>query len=330
MIRPLLASILLSLVPGVAAAHGAARPAPGGLEIVALGVRGGIVDGDLTAFLLHPLGDPRALTCDAGTLARGLQVAARRGHLDGATPDRVLGQDIRAYLVTHAHLDHVAGMLIAATDYAGKTVYALPSTNATLSQDYLNWRAWPNFADRGTAPRLASLHLHDMAPGVAEDVAGTAMRVTAWPLDHAGVTSTAFLVEAGSSAALCLGDHGPDTPEQPRTQALWQAVAPLLRAGRLRAIITEVSYPDPRDDRQLFGHMTPARLIAALRQLAAVVGDAQALRGVTVIVDHIKYPLGQEAAWRRAITGQLAAARDLPLRFVLPRQGDRFVVAGKR
>jgi hypothetical protein len=29
-----------------------------GLEITALGVRGGVVDGDLTAFLIHPVGIP--------------------------------------------------------------------------------------------------------------------------------------------------------------------------------------------------------------------------------------------------------------------------------
>lgn len=288
-----------------------------GLEITALGVRGGVVDGDLTAFLIHPLGDPRALTCDAGTLAQGLRVA-------GLNPDHAIKEDIRAYLITHAHLDHVAGMLIAATDYPGKTVYALPSTNTVLSEDYLNWRAWPNFADRGAMPRLGTLRLHDMTPGVAEAVTGTAMTATPWPLDHGGVQSTAFLIESGPSAALCLGDHGPDTATHGETHALWQAVAPTLRAGHLRAIITEVSYPDPREDRQLFGHMTPSRLIAALRDLAQVAGGAETLRGVDVIVDHIKYPPGQESAWRKTITAQLALARDLPVHFILPRQGQRF------
>jgi 3',5'-cyclic-nucleotide phosphodiesterase len=101
---------------------------------------------------------------------------------------------------------------------------------------------------------------------------------TPWPLDHGGVQSTAFLIESGSTAALCLGDHGPDTA----TQANPCPVAgrrPTLRAGHLRAIITEVSYPDPREDRQLFGHMTPSRLIAALRDLARVAGGAETLRG---------------------------------------------------
>jgi 3',5'-cyclic-nucleotide phosphodiesterase len=302
---------------------GAVR-ATSGLEVVALGVRGGVVDGDLTAFLIHPVGDPRALTCDAGTLAQGLRVAAARGHLDGRSAQQVLGTDIRAYLITHGHLDHVAGMLIAATDYPGKSVYALPSTNEVLSSDYLNWRAWPNFADRGISPRLSTLRLHDMAPGVSETVADTQMRVTAWPLDHGGVVSSAFLIEGGQSSVLCLGDHGPDTPARAETHALWQAVAPLIRNGHLRAIITEVSYPDPRDDKQLFGHMTPSRLIASLRDLAAVAGGADALRGVTIIVDHVKYPLGEEAAMRATLTRQLTAP-DLPVRFVLPRQGDRFV-----
>lgn len=310
---------LLACLPGVAHAQG-------GFEIVALGVRGGIVDGDLTSFLIHPTGDPRALTCDAGTLGQGLLVAQRRHALGGRSAAQVLGQDIKAALITHAHLDHVSGLLIAATDYPGKSVYALPATNAVLSGDYLNWRAWPNFADRGPPPRLGSLRLHDMAPGVAEAVEGTAMRATAYPLEHGGVTSTAFLIEAGQTAALCLGDHGPDSPGHDELHKLWQAAAPLLREGRLKAIITEASYPDPREDKQLFGHMTPARLIASLRDLAALAGGPQALKGVTVIVDHVKYPLGGEAAMRRLITSQLAQAKDLPVRFVLPRQGDRLIL----
>jgi 3',5'-cyclic-nucleotide phosphodiesterase len=310
---------LMACLPGVADA----QRVPQGLEIVALGVRGGIVDGDLTSFLIRPAGDPRALTCDAGTLGQGLLVAQRRGALGGESAAQVLGQDIKAILVTHAHLDHVAGLLIAATDYPGKNVYALPATNAVLSGDYLNGRAWPNFADRGPAPRLGSLHLRDMVPGVAETVDGTAMRATAYLLEHGGVTSTAFMIETGSAAALCLGDHGPDSPGHDELRRLWQAAAPLLREGRLKAIITEASYSDPREDKQLFGHMTPSRLIASLRDLAALAGGPQTLNGVTVIVDHIKYPLGGEEAMRRLITRQLAQASDLPVRFILPRQGDR-------
>src|SRR5690606_1382899 len=39
-----------------------------GFDVVALGARGGIQDGNLSAFLISPQGDGRAVTCDAGAL----------------------------------------------------------------------------------------------------------------------------------------------------------------------------------------------------------------------------------------------------------------------
>ncbi|GEN59229.1 3',5'-cyclic-nucleotide phosphodiesterase [Acetobacter nitrogenifigens DSM 23921 = NBRC 105050] len=324
--RVLFLSCLLPLVCAPDALSSAAD-SPSGLKIVALGVRGGIVDGDLTAFLIHPSGDLRSLMCDAGTLGNGLLVAAKRGNLGGRTPDQTLGSDIKAFLITHAHLDHVAGMLVAATDYPGNAVYALPSTNEVLGEDYLNWAAWPNFSDRGKAPRLGSLHLRDMTPGVATPVAGTAMTATAWPLEHGGVESTAFLVQAGNSAVACLGDHGPDGASgEGRGHQLWRALAPLVRSGQLRTIITEASYADPRTESQLFGHMTPKYLIASLRDLAEEVGRPNALLGVTVIVSHVKYPVGGEAAYRKLILRQLREGNDLGVKFVVPEQGDKWDV----
>ncbi|WP_158093425.1 MBL fold metallo-hydrolase [Acetobacter sp. DsW_063] len=319
--------LLLSLLPLVRApdASASAADSPPGLEIVALGVRGGIVDGDLSAFLIHPSGDPRSLMCDAGTLGNGLLVAAKRGNLGGRTPDQVLGSDIKAFLITHAHLDHVAGMLVAATDYPGKAVYALPATNGVLSDDYLNWVAWPNFSDRGKAPRLGGLRLRDMTPGVSMQIADTAMTATAWPLEHGGVQSTAFLVQGGNSAVVCLGDHGPDSPSGGnRGHQLWWALAPLVRSGQLHTIITEASYADPRPDSQLFGHMTPKYLIASLRDLAEEAGRPKALQGVTVIVSHVKYPVGGDAAYRRLILQQLREGSDLGVKFIVPEQGDRW------
>ena len=56
-----------------------------GFDLVVLGALGGIQDGNLSAFLIHPHGDGRAVTCDAGTLVNGLRVAEEKGALAGVT-----------------------------------------------------------------------------------------------------------------------------------------------------------------------------------------------------------------------------------------------------
>src|SRR5213595_3497104 len=57
-----------------------------GFEVIALGSLGGIQDGNLSAWLIHPRDDDRAVTCDAGTLVNGLRVADEKGALDDIMP----------------------------------------------------------------------------------------------------------------------------------------------------------------------------------------------------------------------------------------------------
>ena len=50
-----------------------------GFDVVALGALGGIQDGNLSAWLVHPHDDDRAVTFDAGTLVNGLRIADEKG-----------------------------------------------------------------------------------------------------------------------------------------------------------------------------------------------------------------------------------------------------------
>ena len=63
----LAAAAILPVAPSARAAAG--------FDIVVLGALGGIQDGNLSAMLVHPHGDDRAVTCDAGALVNGLRVA---------------------------------------------------------------------------------------------------------------------------------------------------------------------------------------------------------------------------------------------------------------
>ena len=310
------------------------RPASAadGFDVVVLGALGGIEDGNLTAYLIHPHGDGRSVTCDAGTLVNGLRVAEEKGALaDVAVPadaglDRVgyvLTTMIKGYLVSHAHLDHVAGLIVASPDDSKKPIYALPSVGADLVETYFNWRAWPNFTDRGKAPQLNKYAIEDLAPGVAMPLRDTAMSVTAFPLSHGGVESTAFLVESDGDAELCFGDTGPDSVEKgTRLRDVWTAVAGRVKQKRLKAIVIESSYTSDRPDNLLFGHLTPRWVLASLRELDGLAGG-HALEGVPVVVSHIKYALAREQPQKQMLQ-ELEAGNDLGVRFILPEQGSRW------
>ena len=299
---------------------------------MSLGGLGGIQDGNLSAYLIHPHDDDRAVTCDAGTLVNGLRVADEKGAFDTikvptdsqmSRVGYVLMNRIKGYLISHAHLDHVAGLVIASPDDSKKPVYALPSVNAALVDTYFNWQAWPNFSDRGKAPQLKKYALEDLKPGVATPLQDTRMSVTAFPLSHGGIESTAFLVESDGDAVLCFGDTGPDTVEKTtKMHDVWSAVAEKVKQRRLKAILIESSYTSDRPDSQLFGHLTPKWMLASLRELDQLAGG-KALKDLPIIVSHIKYSLTREQPQKKMLE-ELEAGNDLGVRFLDPQQGSRW------
>ncbi len=302
-----------------------------GFDVVVLGARGGMEDGNLTAFMIAPAGDGRAVTCDAGSLVNGLRVADEKGAFDAMKVPAdspytrvgyVLTEQIKGYLISHAHLDHIAGLVIASPDDAKKPIYGLPSVLEDIQGTYFNWEAWPNFGSGGKEPQLKKYELTALVPGERHDLSGTAMHVTAYPLSHGGVESTAFLIESGDDALLCFGDTGPDEVEKSTAIAdFGAAVAGMVREKRLKAIIIEVSYDNSQADKQLFGHLTPAWLQKLLAGLESAAG-AGSLNGLPVVVSHIKYSLKKGELPQDRILAELEAGNALGIRYIIPEQGE--------
>lgn len=322
-----------SLVLAASLVLPAAARAGEGFDVVTLGARGGIEDGNLSAYLISPHGDPRAVTCDAGALVAGLRVADAKGAFDGvAVPadspytkvGYVLVEQIKGYLISHAHLDHIAGLIAASPDDGKKPIYALPSVNGDIEQTYFNWEAWPNFGNRGKEPRLKKYEYRDLSPASKVELTGTGMSVTAFPLSHGGVESTAFLIESGDDALLCFGDTGPDEVEKSTRMAdIWAAVAEKVRGKRLKAIIIEVSYTNTQPDKFLFGHLTPAWLLKSLRGLEEKAGKGS-LKDLPVVISHIKYSLKKGPLPQEDILKELQAENDLGVNFIIPEQGVKW------
>jgi 3',5'-cyclic-nucleotide phosphodiesterase len=297
---------------------------PVAFDVVPLGVEGGVVEGSTSAWFIARQGQEQGLACDAGTLVPGIRAAiAKGGFPAGTRASDVLHRRIGAYLITHPHLDHVAGLVMVSPDDSAKPILALPEVNAALAADYFNWSAWPNMGDRGKPPLLSRYRYQDLeAGGAAVPVAETGLTVTAYPLSHGGALSTAFLIRSGVEAMLCMGDTGPDAVEHStRLETLWQAVAPLVRAGHLRAIVIETSYPDPRKDSELFGHLTPSWLHRELNRLAVLAGGKARLKGLPVVIGHIKPSVDGAGPVVATIARQLAEGDGPPVRYVIAEQG---------
>lgn len=303
-------------------------------SLVALGTAGGLEEGNLTSFLLSVRGDDRWVALDAGTLFTGLRRALARGSLgpSGASEAdtvRALRTRVRAVLLSHPHLDHVAGLALVSPEDAPRALYGSAATLDALRDNLFNGVLWANFLDEGREPRLGRYHPVRLAFGAATPVADTPFEVTAYPLAHGGDGgSTAFLLRAGGASALYLGDTGPDAVERSaRLGELWTRVAPLVREGSLRVLLLECSFPSERPDARLYSHLTPRWVRAELDALASRVAsaeDASALRGLAVVFTHLK-PSTEGEDSRPLLARQLGAGYR-GARFVLPEAGERLAL----
>jgi len=324
MTRPRRAGVGLLLVVATVSCRGPAsdgtRREPA-FTVIVLGAGGGPSEDDLSSYLLARRGESSFVGLDAGTLGTGIRRAA--ASFPGIDAGAVLRDHVKAFLISHAHLDHIAGLVIDSPEAGDKLVLGLPSVIDVLRSDVFNWRVWPNFGDAGDRP-LGRYRYVLLEPSRERPIPGTGLAVEAFALSHGGVESTAFLIRSATDYVLYLGDTGPDDVEgTDLLLRLWTRVAPLVREGRLRAIFMEASYPSERPDDALFGHMTPAWLMVELGRLRDLVDDDRAMAALTVVATHIKPSFEPGASPRETILAELAAENTLGATILVPRQGDR-------
>ena len=287
--------------------------------VVPLGVRGGLDESNLSAYLVAAAGTTDYVCLDAGTLYAGIRKAIDNGVLP-APVSTVLRSSIKDYFISHPHLDHVAGLIINSPDDSTKNIYGLPSCLHVLQDKYFSWQSWANFGDAGEQPQLKKYHYVTMEPGNEITANATNIGVRAFSLSHGNpYESTAFLLHNGDDYLLYFGDTGADSVEHStKLHQVWAAISPLVKSGHLKAVLIEVSFPDEQPVKSLFGHLTPALLVQELRNLAALTGEA-ALRGLPVVITHRK-PSGDQ---EERIQKELLADNPLHVQFIFPEQGRR-------
>ncbi|ANS41735.1 hypothetical protein Q5A_006295 [Serratia inhibens PRI-2C] len=304
-----------------------------GFDVVALGVDGGVSDGNLTSYLIRSDNQPQYLALDAGSLLPGIAKGLEKGSFPQVTPELaapytpqgyVFRQLIGGYFISHGHLDHVAGLIIGSPEDGKKNIYAQADTILTLRNHYFNWKAWPNFTDAGNGSRLGTYRLQTVRPQQRFTLGVTGLSGVMYPLSHDRYSSSMLLVSDRSGSFAYFGDTGSDALEQSRNlDTAWRALGPLIEQKKLKGMIIETSYPNGVEDKNLYGHLTPAWLLKELKNLARYSGGEGSLKDFPVVISHIKPSLKQGEDVRATIKQQLDQGNDLGVKFILMEQGDR-------
>jgi 3',5'-cyclic-nucleotide phosphodiesterase len=318
-------------------------------NILPVGVGGGVYVDSLSAYALSSTNDKCSfILFDAGTVLTGLRTTNQLGFLEDlaceksqdveSQPIDFLQKRIQAYLISHAHLDHVGGLILnSVEDNNGKVIVGLNQTIESIQRNLFNDKTWINFGPTGLKKYryLVAEEKEQWTP-----LPNTKLQFKAFPVYHAWPTlSTAFLVTDGDNYILYFGDVGPDSVENERipfetpgrrnaTHYVWKQIAPLVVEKKLLGVFLECSYPDGRPPELLFGHLTPKWITEALSNLneqVQSVNSSSSVRGLNVVITHIKPVPGQDVASQ--IQKELAAQNTLHVNYVLAVQGKPFTLS---
>ena len=291
-----------------------------GFTIIPLGVKGGLDESNLSAYLVKANGAEQYICLDAGTIYAGLQKATLSNYfrpLHDAT--EIQKKFINSYFISHGHLDHTAGLVMNSPgDSFKKNIYAIPSVIEVLKSSQFSSKSWSNFANEGDKPIIGKYQYQYLVPEKEIEVNSAGVSVTPFVLCHVKpYESTAFLVRNQSDYLLYLGDTGPDEVEHSnQLENLWNHIAPLIQKKQLKSIFIEVSFSNKVADASLYGHLTPNWLMKEMNKLYLLAGDH--LKEVSIMVTHMKPCDNCETN----IKEDLQKANSFGLKLYFPKQGE--------
>lgn len=286
-------------------------------KINPLGIKGGLDESNLSAYMLAPVNSENYICLDAGTIYAGISKSISNG-IFKENPEEVIKNNIRAYLISHAHLDHVAGLVMNSPVDVPKTIYASQYVIDVFTEKYFTWQSWANFTNQGEEPQLKTYDFEILVPQKEISITNTELSVTAFTLSHSNpYQSQAFLVRYKNNYILYLGDTGSDKIENSENLLqLWKSIAPLIISNQLKAIFIEVSFPNSQPNTALFGHLKPHLFYDEMDVLSEYTGEKE-LNNFPIVITHRKPHENNEAI----IKEELLKANTLKLKLIFPEQG---------
>ena len=166
---------------------------------------------------------------------------------------------VRDVVVSHAHLDHIAGLPLFIDDlFASLTepvrIHATRAVLDTLEQHIFNWSVYPRFSELENEYG-AVMEYSELLPNQASGI----RHLTVVPIEvNHKVPSCGFVISDGQATVASTGDTAP-------TDQFWERVSGLESVS---AVLVECAFPDRLDGlAENSHHLTPSGLAAELEKL---------------------------------------------------------------
>ncbi len=159
---------------------------------------------------------------------------------------------IRDVVLTHTHLDHIAGLPIFIDDlFASLTepirIHATPEMIEILERDIFNWAIYPRFSDLAN-DRCNVVEYRKFERGATFDIEHLTFQCVG--VNHK-VSANGYMISDGRSSIAITGDTA-------ETDEIWKVCN---STSDLKAVLVECAFPDEMAELAVVSdHLSPARL----------------------------------------------------------------------